>query len=266
MTICLAVLCENSHKVVVAADRMVTASDTEFEQDIQKVNLVTDHCAVLSAGSALRQVDLIRGARGELHINRNPQVINVVAQITKEFVEARRQKAEELHLRPLGLNFEQFLMLQDKLSENLILRLTRNIETEILNLELIVAGVDSSGGHIYYVCDPGTSDCFDGVGFCAIGSGEHHAELTFIRSNFSPGLPLNQAVFLAYQAKRDAEMAPGVGARYTDIGIIDENGLHFVSDKVLAELNQAYVALMKCHTDGHNEARSQVDALKLIEE
>jgi 20S proteasome alpha/beta subunit len=153
--------------------------------------------------------------------------------------------------------------MQDKLSENLVLRLTRNIETQKLDLILLVAGVDSTGGHIHYIRDPGTSDCFDAVGFCAIGSGEHHAELTFIRSEYSPRLPLNRAVFLAYQAKRDAEMAPGVGSRYTDIGVIDEKGLHFLNESVLAELGEAYKTLMECHTSSHSDTQTKIDALNL---
>ncbi len=264
MTICLAVLCCESQQVVVAADRMITAGDTEFEQDVRKVHQVTAGCVVLSAGSALRLVELIRSARGELYTKRSPHVIDVVDQLKGEFVQARKRRAEELHLKPLGLDFKAFLALQDKLSENLILRLTRNIETEKLGLELLVAGVDVSGGHIHYIRDPGTSDCFDAVGFCAIGSGEHHAELSFVRSEYSPRLSLNQAVFLAYQAKRDAEMAPGVGSHYTDIAVIDKSGvIHFMKDSVLSALGEAYKILMEGHKNIHGDVRAKVDALQL---
>jgi len=263
MTICLAALCCEGQQVVVAADRMITAGDTEFEQDVRKVHQVTSGSVVLSAGSALRQVQLIRGVRSELHTKRSPSTTDVVNQLKNEFVAARRRRAEELHLQPLGLNFDAYLKLQDRLSENLVLKLTRNIEAEKLGLSLLVAGVDGTGGHISYIGDPGISECFDIIGFCAIGSGEHHAELAFIRSEYSPMFPLKRAVFLAYQAKRDAEMAPGVGSRYTDIGVIDQSGVHFLDDSVLSEFSKAYANLMKCHNDSHSETQSQIDAIDL---
>jgi ATP-dependent protease HslVU (ClpYQ) peptidase subunit len=81
MTICLAVLCDESQKAVIAADRMITAGDTEFEQDARKVHQVTSGCVVLSAGSALRQVQLIRDVRTELHSRRSPSVGDVVTKL-----------------------------------------------------------------------------------------------------------------------------------------------------------------------------------------
>jgi len=43
MTVCVGVLCANSFEVVVAADRMVTAGDTEFEQrDIRKIEPINE--------------------------------------------------------------------------------------------------------------------------------------------------------------------------------------------------------------------------------
>ncbi len=264
MTVCLAVLCKNSKAIVLAADRMLTAGDTEYEQDVRKVHEVTECCAVMTAGSALQQVDLIRNAQGNLHNHKHPSVIDVATELREQFVQIRRDQASQLHLQPLGLDFKAFLSLQDKLSENLILRLTRNIEQEQLKLQLVVAGYDITGAHIYYIGDPGVLYCYDAVGFCAIGSGEHHAELTFIRSAYSPNLPLNRAVFLAYQAKRDAEMAPGVGAKYTDIGVIDEDGLRFLEDEALDKLRSAYDRLMGRHRDGHGDTDAQVDALTLF--
>lgn len=263
MTICLAALCDHGQKVVIASDRMITGDDVEFEQDIRKFHQVTEICIALSAGSALAQVDLIRGARGELHFKRNQSIREIVTQLKEEFVNARRQKAEELHLKPLGLDFQKFLTLQDRLSENLVLRLTRNIEIEGLHLELLVTGVDASGGHVYFLRDPGTSECFDALGFCAIGTGEHHAELAFVRASYSPSISLNRAVFLAYQAKRDAEMAPGVGGRYTDIGYIDDAGLHVLDSGTVNSLEEAYKTLIECQSAARLEAHSKIDSIVL---
>jgi ATP-dependent protease HslVU (ClpYQ) peptidase subunit len=55
MTVCIAALCDNARKVVIASDRMLTGGDVEFEQDIRKFERITDGCIALSAGSALDQ-------------------------------------------------------------------------------------------------------------------------------------------------------------------------------------------------------------------
>lgn len=263
MTICLGILCDKAKSVVVASDRMLTGADVEFEQDNQKIHLVTGTCVILSAGSALQQVDLLRKVCGELCNHRSPSISDVVKQVKSQWVEARNERAEELHLKPLGLDLGQFIQNQGRLSESLSLRLIYSIEKQALELELLIAGVDSAGGHVYYVHDPGVAECFDAVAFCAIGSGERHAELSFIRSGYSSNISLNRAVFLAYQAKRDSEVAPGVGARYTDIAIINEQDIRFVHEDTLKELSGAYERLMKVHSTTHTDIQASIDALKL---
>ncbi len=263
MTICLGLLSEAGKKVVITADRMLTGFDVEFEQEVHKVHPVTERCAVLSAGSAVEQIEVIRNARTELVGRRHPTVRDVVDELKRQFVESRKKRAEELYLKPLGMNLQDFLELQGRLAEPLVLRLTRNIEAEELELELLVAGVDPSGAHLYLVRDPGTEYCFDAIGFCAIGTGEHHAELAFIRSGYSPRVGLRRAVFLAYQAKRDAEMAPGVGARFTDMAIIDEDGIHPLHQDVLGGLNETYKQLLAAQAANLSEIQARIDTLQL---
>jgi 20S proteasome alpha/beta subunit len=158
-----------------------------------------------------------------------------------------------------------FLAGQQHLSPDLVLRLTFNIEHERLQVALLIVGVDSSGAHIYLVEDPGASSCYDAVGFCAIGSGEHHAELAFIRSNYSESVSLKDALLLAYRAKRDAETAPGVGGRYTDLAYMDDEGLHVFSKGDLEILDGAYEALQKTRSIVDDEVSGAVESLALDE-
>jgi 20S proteasome alpha/beta subunit len=263
MTICLGVLCDHGKKVIVASDRMLTGGDVEFEQDAHKVDGVTDGCVVLSAGSALEHVGLLRDVRLELQSRKKPSVSDVVEEVKRGFVEARKRRAEELYLKPLDMELSQFMTHQSRLAEPLALKLTRNIADERLELDLLVAGVDDTGGHLYMVRDPGTDYCFDAIGFCSIGSGEHHAELSFIRSEYSMSLSLERALFLAYQAKRDSEVAPGVGARFTDIVAIDETGAHFASSTTINALKDAYDHLIELRTGVHADVYKRVDGLKV---
>ena len=266
MTVCIAALCENASKVVIASDRMLTGGDVEFEQDIRKFEKITDGCIALTAGSALEQVNLIRRCKSEIGQSESTNVDDIVSAMKVCYVALRLQKAEELHLKPLGLTLSKFLGSQSSLDSDLVLRLTHNIENEDLGVGLLIAGVDSSGGHVYLVSDPGSSSCYDAVGFCAIGSGERHAELTFIRSNFSESFSLRRALFLSYRAKRDAETAPGVGGNFTDLAYVDEHGLHIVSDSDLRLLDKAYDTLQERRNSVDSEIGRLVESLTLDEQ
>jgi 20S proteasome alpha/beta subunit len=242
---------------------MLTGRDVEFEQDIRKFENITNGCIALSAGSALEKVDLIRRCRAEVSIASSPSIADIVGSIKDCYVALRVQRAEELHLRPLGLTLSDFLRAQGQLAPDLVLRQTYSIENERLGVELLITGVDISGGHIYLVTDPGTSRCYDAVGFCAIGSGEHHAELAFIRSNFSESFSLQQALFLAYRAKRDAETAPGVGGQFTDLAYLDTNGLHVVSEPNVGTLAKAYDLLQEQRAASQKDIDSLIEALNV---
>jgi hypothetical protein len=245
---------------------MLTGRDVEFEQDIRKFESITNGCIALSAGSALDKVDLIRRCRAEVSIASSPSIGDIVSSIKNCYVALRVQKAEELYLKPLGLTLSDFLRAQGQLAPDLVLRQTYSIENEGLGVELLITGVDSSGGHIYLVTDPGVSRCYDAVGFCAIGSGEHHAELAFIRSNFSEAFSLQQALFLAYRAKRDAEAAPGVGGQFTDLAYLDGQGLHVVSEPNVQVLVKAYEMVQKQHSTFQKEINNLIESLKSKEE
>lgn len=96
-------------------------------------------------------------------------------------------------------------------------------------MEILVAGVDSTGGHLHTVVDPGVSQCFDALGYCGIGSGSPHATLSFIHGGFTIEKSVNEAVFMIFEAKRIAESAPGVGQQ-TDMVIIGEKIVHLTEE------------------------------------
>ena len=265
MTVCIVALCDQARKVVIASDRMLTGGDVEFEQDIRKFESITNGCVALSAGSALEKVDLVRRCRVEVSTASSPSIGDIVSSIKDCYVALRVQKAEELHLRPLGLSLSDFLRMQGQLAPDLVLRLSHRIENERLEVDLLITGVDSSGGHIYLVTDPGTSRCYDAVGFCAIGSGEHHAELAFIRANFSESFSLQEALFLAYRAKRDAETAPGVGGQFTDLAYIDERGLHVAPESNVQVLAKAYGMLQEQRSAIQTEINTMIEELDIKE-
>ncbi len=241
MTICIGAICENNSKIVIASDRMITATypSIEFEHAIPKIETLSSFCVALTAGSALEHTELFRHARAEFGEMARPSVACITQKIKDRFVHQRINRAEELYLKPRGLTLRSFYENLDKIVPDIGFRLDNMIEKTDLELEILVCGIDTEGCHLHYILDPGTSLCFDSLGYCAIGSGEIHAVSNFIFRGTSPLAPLKEVVYAVYEGKRIAENSPGVG-KATDMAVLSDEGLKILSETDLDVLKEIY--------------------------
>jgi len=257
VTICIGVICDSGKKAIVAADRMVTARglSIEFEGEERKIIPLSDSSVAMTAGDALIHAEILGNAKAEIRSKSVSQVPQIVEMVKESFVEERKKRFEEKALRPRGITLEEFYGGRQRgLDANIIMRLDRQLEDAKLDLQVIVAGVDQNGGHVYALVDPGTAQCFNGLGFCGIGSGYPHAMSVLIFNNFNPSLPLNRAVYLVYEAKRRSESAPGVGREHTDIAAIGDK-INYLHREELEQLRNIYEAKMK------SEKPKEIDAM-----
>lgn len=241
VTVCIAAICKSGDAIVAVADRMMTAPDIEFEQDTGKIETLSSNCVALTAGSALAHTELFGATKAEIQDLTLPPISQITAVVKKNFATLRRRRAEETCFNPLGLTIQGFFEQQRHLNPDLVMKLANDLDQAAFPLRVLIAGIDTTGCHIYQIVDPGTSECFDALGFCAIGSGERHADTTFIFNNFSVNMVLSRAVCVAYEAKRRAEVAPGVGTRFTDVAIITKaSGFTILDDAKLDKLAALY--------------------------
>lgn len=248
MTICLALACDDRKSIVAVADRMVSVGSLslQFEQRTRKIERLGESFAVLTAGDALGYTDLLRQATGEIGGMNAPDVQEVAGVVEKCFIEHRQALAEKLVLQPMRLSYANFMAQQQSLPPDMVVGLWREYQRIELGLELLVVGVDTSGARLYHISDPGIARCFDSIGYAAIGSGLPHAQGFLSEADYSPGISLNRAVWLAYVAKRRSERAPGVGSRFTDILIIkSEKEGGFLDAPSLERLDAIYQSYQK---------------------
>ena len=103
-----------------------------------------------------------------------------------------------------------------------VINIDNLIATFNYNLEVLIAGADDSGAHLYAIANPGGSyDDFQPIGYVTIGSGALHAVLSLIGLRQAPMHSLRETVFNVYASKRRAEAASGVG-RETDAVTTDQ--------------------------------------------
>lgn len=241
MTICIVGVCDLRdglpRTAVAIADRMITAGDTEFEQEaFSKIDTLTGNCVAITAGSALAHTDLFNATKAKFIGTPAPPIDQVVTEIKSNFVKYRTARAVERYFKPLGITLAYFLENQRSLDNTLVIRLSRLLEEANLGLRIVVAGVDTMGAHVYCIFDPGTSECFDAIGYCSIGSGQRHADSSLINTSYNIEISVEKALYLMYVAKKKAELAPGVGRVYTDICKVNDEGIHNLTSAEIEEL------------------------------
>lgn len=233
MTQLVGALCEDRTKVILVSDRMITTEDDSlaFEHEA-KFEIVSPNALVLAAGT-IHEPELIEDAK--LEMGGRPSIRQAAENLAKSYRNVRKKRIEHEILEVHGiLNFDDFYNKQRLLHEDTNLQLIRDIERYGLGASFILGGVDRKA-HLYYIDNPGIYRSFDTLGFCCVGSGDRHAEPVFAFYEFQPSLSASEALQIAYEAKKRAEMAGGVG-RETDAWIIDKEGCYEIACETLQDI------------------------------
>jgi 20S proteasome alpha/beta subunit len=264
MTICLGALCAKggaSSADVVAADRMVTmGAMTEFEHAVPKMTMVADGAVALMAGDALAGSglisDLASSMTGGLTLH---QLADMLAE---KYVVRRLAHVQADVLTPRGLTLQSFYENQTKLVAQLAGMIDQQLTGYNLGVEILLAGVDQSGGHLHSVHNPGGRQLqHDLIGHAAIGSGAIHAVQSMIGFGHTGAAELKETVFRVYASKKRAEAAPGVG-QDTDMMVITEGATHQLSAEVLQELEEAYLEFVGSIAKGLGGKLKKLDFLE----
>jgi 20S proteasome alpha/beta subunit len=219
VTVGIAAMCQwaNVPYIVGAADRMISAeNDTILWEPTQtKIFPVSPDVVILWSGDALDQATLCERTKRAVQSDPSMNVESVAEIYAHQFALLRRQKAEKAILDPVGLDYETFYKQQRSYSPDFVEQVRQDLMSDAWRLsnEAIVTGVDAdSSAHIFVVDDPGTVNCFDGLGFAAIGIGAFHAKSQFMFKGHVRWKLLHETMLLTYRAKKRAEVASGVGA------------------------------------------------------
>jgi hypothetical protein len=248
MTQLVGALCDNRTKVILVSDRMVTTEDGSlaFEHE-PKYELMASNALVLTAGT-IHEPELLEDAK----LTTTTIIRELADSISRSYRCVRRKRIEDEVLSRYGFSsFEDFYEKQRLLLEDTNMQLLEEIEKYNqpygLGAEFVLGGVDRKA-HLYYIADPGTYRSYDALGFCCVGSGDRHAEPVFAFFQFRPSLSASKTLQIAYEAKKRAEMAGGVG-KETDVWLITEEGCY--------EIDYGTIEQIEAHREG-KEALTQL--------
>ncbi len=225
MTVCVGAIYENN-SVLGGSDRMITAGgNIEFQPLQPKIWPITSSIVAMVADDIVVHTEIHQEVfkSVSVRIEKEPQnwwKVKDVADLYSQFyIQLRLRSSSRSILSLFGLDTDSFIKKQKEMSPEFV----KNIEEKLTNYHFsgasaIIAGIDQEGPHIYTVTNEEVI-CNDKIGFSVIGSGYWHAASHFMFSGHTR-FSLGQKVLLTtHQAKRKAEVAPGVG-RETDMFLI----------------------------------------------
>lgn len=259
MTICLSTICDRGKTVIVASDKMLTHEylSIEFDHETPKIEQLGKSCVALTAGDAIVPNELFRLAKQE--IRESDSIHTIAEKVKTKYALLRLKRAEELHVKTRGFkDASDFYKQANDLPPQIVVPIDDNVQSHKLGLEVMIAGVDDAGAHIWDISNPGIAQCMDSIGFHSMGSGEPHSEYCFIGNGFNRNILFKQALFLSYEAKRRAESAPGVG-QSTDILVITPNQIITITKDIIQELEKAY----QIKRGIEEEKKKQIDSILL---
>jgi hypothetical protein len=247
MTICLAAICRDNERdyAVVAADRMVTLGGfIEFEHGVPKMAHPSAQAVVMVAGDTLIGTRLAREVSAALD-GTVPRTPGIARELATKYLEIRTVAIENQVLAPRGLNLQAFYGAHQSLNPQITMMIDQSMSQFNLGVELLLAGVDQDGAHIFSIHNPGGGELqHDVIGYAAVGSGAIHAIQSMIGFQHNSSCELGETIFRAYASKRRAEVAPGVGQE-TDIAVVSLDGVRWLTKENkdrLAVLYETYQA------------------------
>ncbi len=268
MTICLAAICDNGSRLVVASDSMITnpALSIEFEHLTKKMTELSDRCVALTAGDALAHTELFNSVQDEIEKLKSPTLKNIISKIKECYQEIRKREITERYIIPRGFdNIREFYQAQRVLDPEITKGIQFQIDRYDYGLEILIAGVEDREAHIYEIFDPGTSKCFDSIGFHAIGSGVPHALNSLIARGCNQNAPLAECFIKIFEAKKMAEKAPGVGRTLTNICfLIPQKGIIGFPKEKYDELEQIYEKWVRNDSDWNTAVNSLLNKIGAI--
>lgn len=208
MTICIAAIGRhNGNEIIVAAtDHMVTMGSLgQFEHTISKYKELNNNLIAMLSGIPLFFDDLIQMPE------KNLNYLEIKEQIKKNFKEKRKELFQDHVLDLYGLHWDDFTKAAKENFANTLIEeiMQRNMKYK-LRSSVLLAGFNDGKANISEISEMTYANYRD-MNFHAIGSGQIQAVNTLMFQKHDKNDSLQTTIYDVYKAKRNAEVAQGVG-------------------------------------------------------
>lgn len=249
MTICIAALGKNGDDeiVVFATDHMVTIGELgQFEHSILKWREITPKTIAMLAGNPIFFDDLTKLSSETLGFS------DITKEIHQNFKQKRKNiiKSEIYDIYGVDDGFIKGALAAEIPNQH-IAKLLDQISQYNLQTQILLVGFENRQAQIA-VLDESNIANFRVINFNAIGSGMIQAINTLMFQKHGKDDDVLTTLYDVYKAKRNAEVAQGVG-KETELLVLSQNtGCTRINDAQLNLLSQIYnqeLKMGRTHTD-----------------
>jgi hypothetical protein len=216
----------------------------EFQTSEKKIEGIGVSCVVLSSGNSAYATEVTRAAVQLLDGNPDPPILRAADVLRTAFAQVRAVKIREQVLAPMlgpdyikfeamGVTLPQYLQYQPAMFQ----QVAAQMQVFNLGADMIMAGVDDSGARVAYLGNPGTLAWLDKLGYVAVGSGGIHATTKLSLGSQTRDSTLLETLYRVYEAKRAAEVAPGVDPD-TDVAIVERDRIIMCRSHILTKMEE----------------------------
>jgi hypothetical protein len=219
MTIVLGAIADQGKAMVTVSDRMLSVEEPasyQFEHESTKVRQVGRYLVGYSGPTSFAD-DLLSANYASLE--RQQGIKEFIKELSVAHIDYTRALANRILLEPFGLSLD-VLNQNPEYYDTLRDHIYETIRENPIELEFIVCGYDGEKPKIYLVGKYGVYSSAHAVGYAAVGIGTQHALNFYMVNRFKFGMPLREAVFFAFRAKKSTEISAGIG-KCTDICVLE---------------------------------------------
>lgn len=241
MTICISALgtdkTNGSEKkcIVMVTDHMVSIPLLgQFEKAIKKYKTINNKIVAMLSGQTLLFDRCIEGTK-----NLNDFDL-IKTQIYQNMVSVRKDVLQKELYNRYGIN-EDYVraLLPNPIQNDFVREILHVTNTTALNTLIMLVGFDANNNpRICEISEKGFVDVAD-IDFHAIGSGQVQAINTLLFEKHHRGDNLKATVYHAYKAKKNAEVAVGVGEE-TEILILNGSEIKEITQNDITLLDGIY--------------------------
>lgn len=249
MTICISAIAKDEdgeELMVFGTDHMVSTQIGQFEHSIKKYKLINKNIVAMLSGNTLLFERCING------VDKDSDFFSVREKIKQTMEKLRKEiiESEVYKVYNIDDNFVKEILKQ-QICNSYMDKILDTISKFSLSTSILLIGFDNNGkAQISEIAEEGYMD-FRDVNFHAISSGTIQAINTLLFQRHSKENNLKTAIYNVFKAKKNAEVAEGVG-RETEILILKKSGVtEIISDdlKILDKIYQEELSLGKNHQD-----------------
>jgi 20S proteasome alpha/beta subunit len=237
VTVCIAALCDSGKACIVAADKMLVSGDGNFEWKIdnrlEKIRRLSSDSVILHSGIDADATEIVELA-APLIAEQPSNVPTIVIDVIERLIKTRRdQKVSQF----LGkkFDFDYLVAAMSNVTTGPLCDLWNAVRKPDFGVTLLVCR-DKERFEIHYI-EPGSVQGKCSTPYSSIGTGSNFSIVALTLQRYEVSLPIAEALFQVYWAKRAAELRSyGVGESI-DMKILTNDGITDVGTPTLSLLD-----------------------------